>query len=156
MSGVWHVGATWRKWINTSWERATAFESVKLSSLYFEFVLTTVSLYCIQYTTVSMWTPRWYPALNYLSVYNSILGTPCIQDYIEYDGKQMYPWDPLSLKLKTVYRYKNQFCNPGFTNGVRQFRGFQYFCNEIWIYLVSSCSQSLLFLNRLNQNLHKC
>ena len=35
MSGVWNVGATWRKWINTSWEKATAFESVKSSSLYF-------------------------------------------------------------------------------------------------------------------------
>ena len=56
----------------------------------------------------------------------------------------------LSPKLKTVYRYETQFCNPSFTNGVWQFRGFQYFCYEIWIYLVSSCS--LL----LNQNLHKC
>ena len=36
---------------NTSWEKATAFESVKSSSLYFEFVLTTV--YSVQHT---VWT----------------------------------------------------------------------------------------------------
>ena len=59
----------------------------------------TVSLYCVWYIFFFIghpvsnpnlyqvfncihWTPR-YPALNFLLVYNSILGTPCIQDYIE-------------------------------------------------------------------------
>ena len=42
-----------------------------------------------------------------------------------------------SPKLKTGYRYENQFWNPGFTNGVRQLCGYQYFCNEILFYLGS-------------------
>ena len=49
---------------------------------------------------------------------------------------------------------ENQFQYPGFTNGVRQFCGFQYFCYEILFYLVSSYSPFLS--NLLNQNLHKC
>ena len=46
---------------------------------------------------------------------------------------------------------ENQFQYPGFTNGVRQFCGFQYFCYEILFYLVSSYSPFLS--NLLNQNL---
>ena len=56
-----------------------------------------------------------------------------------------------SPKLKTGYRYENQFWIPGFTNGVRQFCGYQKFCYEILFYSVSSYSPFLL--NLLNQNL---
>ena len=42
-----------------------------------------------------------------------------------------------ATKLKTGYRYENQFWNPGFTDGFRQFCGYQYFCYEILCYLVS-------------------
>ena len=52
-----------------------------------------------------------------------------------------------SPKLKTGYRYENQFWNPGFTDGFRQFCGYQYFCYEILCYLVSSYSP--FFLNLL-------
>ena len=43
----------------------------------------------------------------------------------------------LSPKLKTGYRYENQFWNPGFTNGFTQFCRYRYFCFEILFYLVS-------------------
>ena len=43
-----------------------------------------------------------------------------------------------SPKLKTGYRYENQFWNPGFTNGFTQFCRYRYFCFEILYYLVSS------------------
>ena len=52
-----------------------------------------------------------------------------------------------SLKLKTGYLYENQIKNPGFRIGVRQFCGYQYFCNKILFHLVSSYSP--LFLNLL-------
>ena len=39
-------------------------------------------------------------------------------------------------------------------NGLRQFCGYQYFCDEILFYLVSLYSP--LFQNLLNQNLHIC
>ena len=58
------------------------------------------------------------------------------------------------LKLKTGYRYENQFWNPGFTDGFRQFCGYKYFCYEILFYIVSLYSP--FFANLLNQNLHKC
>ena len=48
-----------------------------------------------------------------------------------------------SLKLKTGYRYENQFWNPGFTKGVRQFCEYQYFCFDQFFYLVSPYSPSL-------------
>ena len=48
----------------------------------------------------------------------------------------------LSPKLKTGYRYENQFLNSGFTNEVRQFCGYQYLCDKLLFYLVSSYSQS--------------
>ena len=60
----------------------------------------------------------------------------------------------LSPKLKTRYRNENQFWNPGFTNGVRQFCGYQYFCYDVLFYLVSSYSP--FFSNLFNQDLHKC
>ena len=41
-----------------------------------------------------------------------------------------------SPKFKTEYRSQNQFLNPGFTNGVRQFCEYQYFCYEIPFYSV--------------------
>ena len=56
---------------------------------------------------------------------------------------------PQSPKLKTGNRYENKFWNPGFTNGVRQFCGYQYFCFEILFYLVSSYSS--FFSNLWNQ-----
>ena len=56
-----------------------------------------------------------------------------------------------SPKLKTGYRYENQFWNPGFTNGIRQFCRYQYFCYEILFYSVASYSQ--FSFNLLNQNL---
>ena len=56
-----------------------------------------------------------------------------------------------SPKLKTGYRYENQFLNPGFTSGFWQLCGYQYFCYEILFYLVSSYSPILS--NFLNQNL---
>jgi len=43
-----------------------------------------------------------------------------------------------SPKLKTGYRYENQFWNPGFTNGLTQFCRYRYFCFKILYYLVSS------------------
>ena len=73
----------------------------------------------------------------------------------------LHLWNPLSdtgfqkdtqsPKLKTWYHYENQFWNPGFINGVRQFCGYQFFCYEIFFYLVSSYSQFLS--NLLNQNI---
>jgi len=63
----------------------------------------------------------------------------------------------LTLEPKTldmVIRYKNQFWNPGFTDGVRQFCGYQDFCYEIFFYLVSSYYP--YFSNLLNPNLRKC
>jgi len=58
-----------------------------------------------------------------------------------------------SPKLKTGYRYENQFWNPGFTNGLTQFCRYRYFCFEILFYLILYI---LPFLsNLLDQNLHK-
>ena len=56
----------------------------------------------------------------------------------------------LSSKLKTGYRYENHSWNPGFTNGVRQFCGYQYFSYEILFYSLSLYSPFLL--NLINQN----
>ena len=58
---------------------------------------------------------------------------------------------PPGPKTSDRYQYENQFWNPGFINGVRQFCVYQFFCYEIFFYLVSSYSQFLS--NLLNQNL---
>ena len=55
---------------------------------------------------------------------------------------------PQSPKLKTGYRYENQFYNPGFTNGIKQFCGYRYFCYEIFV-----SSYSPFFSNLSNKNL---
>jgi len=59
----------------------------------------------------------------------------------------------LSPKLKTGYRYENQFWNPGFTNEFTQFCRYRYFCFEILFYLILYILPVLS--NILNQNLHK-
>ena len=59
----------------------------------------------------------------------------------------------LSPKLKTGYRYENQLWNPGFTNGVRQFCGYQYFGKNVILFSYFIFS---IFSNLSNQFLHKC
>ena len=51
--------------------------------------------------------------------------------------------------FETAYVYENQFRNPGFTNGGRQFCGYQYFCYEILFYFISSYSPSPFYLESL-------
>ena len=60
----------------------------------------------------------------------------------------------LSPKLKTGYSYKNQFWNPSFKNGVRQFCGYQYFCYKILFYLVFFIFPSIfrIFLIKIYKN----
>ena len=67
-----------------------------------------------------------YVRLMYIIVYNAynVYSVPLSAVKLMF----MYRQSP---KLKTGYRYENQFYNPGFTNGVRQFCEYQYFCNEI-------------------------
>ena len=56
---------------------------------------------------------------------------------------QLYRTRPISRhqspKLKTGHRYENRFWNPGFTNEVRQFCGYQYLCYE----QLASCGSQL-------------
>ena len=51
------------------------------------------------------------------------------------------------------YRYENQFCNLGFTNRARQFCGYQHFL--LWNVILFSFFIFSIFLNLLDQNLHK-
>ena len=60
----------------------------------------------------------------------------------------------LSSKLKTGYRYENQFCNPGFTFGViGSFVDINIFVMK---YYFIPFLHMFHFLNLLNQNLYKC
>ena len=59
-----------------------------------------------------------------------------------------------SPKLKTEYCYKTQYRKPGFTNGVKQFRRYQYLFVRTIIFMVSFIF-TFYFLF-IYVNLHKC